>query len=117
MVTLKKPAPTKHVETLLAAADAQLQVIANAQAARRDYLTQVSKSCCPYKEGQVLMHSAGLGVNGLLVNEIVAVEEIRNPGNANRWAVQTWALSKTGEVTKRSVYVDEGHGFEITIRE
>ncbi len=93
------------------------EVISELQGKCHALYLAVSKATCPYAVGDVLQTNKGLGTVGLVLQEIVAPV---NPSKMNRWAISTFAMSKTGEVTKRAVGVDEAQiigGLTITRKE
>lgn len=78
--------------------------IAEAQAQRVSILQQLAELTCPYKIGQKLKTNRGLGINGLVVDSITPP---LYPRDGNWWQVNTFAISKAGEVTRRNVGITE----------
>lgn len=69
---------------------------------RDDLYQQIAELSCPYKVGDKVFTNSGLGVNGLKVVGIV----VPSPRlDRNRWALDTLAYSKSGELTRRSVLI------------
>lgn len=64
----------------------------------------LAKYHCPYHVGMRLKTNKGLGLVGLVVQEIVAPKEF---GPDNRWEVVSYAVAKNGELTRRTVSFDE----------
>jgi hypothetical protein len=64
----------------------------------------LAKHHCPYVPGMKLKTNRGLGLIGLVVQEIVAPKFF---GGSNRWEVVCYAIAKNGEVTRRTVSFDE----------
>lgn len=92
------------LEKSLKAAESLRQEIAAKQRLLADVELEIARTASPYAPGDRVRTSRGLGMQGLVVHEVLAPQF---PSEKNRWAVQTWALSKAGEVTKRSVTLSE----------
>lgn len=76
-----------------------------AKTAERDALyQQLAEATCPYKVGQTIYTSRGIGQNGLVIQDITSP---RFASTTNRWAMGTFAISKAGAVTRRAVLVEE----------
>lgn len=75
---------------------------------RRSLLTEVeleiAKLSAPVAPGDRIRTNRGLGLSGLVVDSI-GVPAF--PASRNRWSINTFAISKAGEVTKRSVSISE----------
>lgn len=78
--------------------------IADAKQRRDTILQSLAELTCPYKVGDRLRTSNGLGVNGLVVDSILAPQF---PSEGNWWQVNTFAISKAGEVTRRNVGISQ----------
>jgi len=87
--------------------------VAALQKERTRTLTKLSELTCPYKVGDRIQTDKGLGMVGLEVQAVVACTY---PTLANTWQVQTFALSKTGFVTQRSVVLDQVNAVELNAR-
>lgn len=76
---------------------------------------EIALKASPYSPGDRIRTNRGLGQQGLVVHAVLAPAY---PSANNRWATQTWVLSKTGETTKRSVILSENDvalcGYVIT---
>ena len=72
----------------------------------------IAQHCCPYKQGMRLKTNKGLGLVGLVVQEIVAPKVL---GKWNRWEVVCYAIAKNGEVTRRIVSFDEADAKELIV--
>lgn len=75
------------------------------EAERSGIRHEIARLTCPFKVGQIVTTTRGLGLTGLCIDAIVP-PTVQTPANA--WALETFALSKTGEVTRRSVTVEVG---------
>lgn len=71
---------------------------------RASVLLQLAQRTCPYKVGDYLRLNRGLGVGGLVVEEIRACDF---PAFNNRWAIQTCGVSKDGSVSRRTLLLTE----------
>lgn len=92
------------IEKLFKEANSLSVEIEALQASRQAVLQNIAELTCPFKVGDTIITDAGLGVNGLVVQEITPPIA---PSKDNRWAVVTFALSKAGEITRRSVTLSE----------
>ncbi len=72
----------------------------------------LAKHHCPYVPGMKLKTNRGLGLIGLVVQEIVAPKFF---GGSNRWEVVCYAIAKNGEVTKRTVSFDEEQAEDLKV--
>lgn len=64
----------------------------------------LAERTCPYKAGQVIVTETGLGKYGLKIDKVVGP---KNPTTTNRWALETFALTKAGEESRRAVMLEE----------
>ena len=67
---------------------------------------------CPYVPGMKLKTNKGLGLVGLVVQEIIAPKFF---GSKNRWEVVCYAIAKSGEVTKRTVSFEEDQAEDLKV--
>lgn len=74
---------------------------------------KLAVQACPFKVGQRLKTNKGLGLTGLLVQEIASAKEF---SKENRWMVVCVAISKAGEVTKRVCTISECESVELEMR-
>lgn len=103
----------------LEAVEAELQKEIAALKNKLEYAQfSMAELLCPYKAGDRIRTNRGLGVNGLRVENVSAPESSRE---GNRWRINTLAYSKAGELTKRTVAIEEcesttgtGTYYEIT---
>lgn len=72
----------------------------------------LAKNYCPYRVGMRLKTNKGLGLVGLVVQEIVAPKEF---GPDNKWEVVCYAIAKNGEITRRTVSFDENDLKDLTV--
>lgn len=72
----------------------------------------LAKHHCPYLPGMKLKTNRGLGLVGLVVQEIVAPKFF---GGKNRWEVVCYAIAKNGEMTKRTVSFDEEQAEDLKV--
>jgi hypothetical protein len=83
--------------------------IADLNRQREILIKQAGELVCPFKPGQVLLTTKGLGANGLDVMEYVVPGT--NPGSGftpdNRWAIYCLSRDKHGNPTKRFVVISE----------
>lgn len=74
----------------------------------------VAEAACPFKVGDIVITNRGLGKDGL---QVFKVTSPTYPSHGNLWAIDTYALTKTGEVSRRVVGLDqyraEGDGIRI----
>lgn len=100
----KKVEDKGSVTSLFKKAQELTEAILKLESEKADVYQKVAELTCPYKVGQTLITKEGIGQNGLVIQSIVAA---RTPTPENRWGLQTFALSKSGELTRRSVLVEE----------
>lgn len=100
-VTTKKPAKQSDKFDKASAIEKQIAALNNDLAA---VYQEIANDSCPYKPGQTIVTAKGLGQQGLAIQAIIAPKFPR-PGNT--WALDTFAVSKSGEVTRRAVLVEE----------
>lgn len=83
--------------------------IAVLETQRQGKYLSICVETCPFKPGQLLKTTKGLGLNGLRVQNYVVPPV--NPGSGptpeNRWAIYTLSYSKAGEITNRFVVITE----------
>lgn len=72
---------------------------------------QIAVGMCPYKVGQVLFTTTGLGVNGLVIQEICYPLDFKE---GNYWMVRTFAKTKAGDVSSRYVGLEQDEADKIT---
>lgn len=71
---------------------------------RKEIRTKIALKTCPYKVGQIVVTKDGLGRHGLSIHAVVPALK---PSINNLWGIETFALSKAGEVTRRGVFLDQ----------
>jgi hypothetical protein len=107
-VTLKREvaqaAPNENEVQLFAQAHELEEHIAKLKKRQAGIFLQIATQSCPYKPGDKLTTNQGLGKVGLVVHEVISPAF---PKETNRWAIQTYAISKSGEVTRRVVGIEE----------
>lgn len=84
--------------------DSLTDKITDLQKQKTKVLQEIAESTCPFKVGQTLIGSRGLAGTGVVVHEIVPPAY---PSKTNRWEITTFALTKSGEVSKRVVSFSE----------
>jgi hypothetical protein len=67
-------------------------------------LQDIAVKSCPFKVGQTLVGIRGLAGTGVVVHEVIPPAY---PSKTNRWEITTFALTKSGEVSKRVVSFSE----------
>lgn len=65
---------------------------------------RMAELLCPYRAGDRIRVNRGIGVHGLKVERVSAPD---NSCEGNRWRIDTFAYSKDGELTKRTVAIEE----------
>ena len=89
----------------LEAVEAELKKEISALTVKLEYAQfRMAELLCPYRVGDRLTTNRGLGVHGLLVEQVTASETSRK---GNRWKIHTLAYSKAGDLTKRTVGIEE----------
>lgn len=105
--TEKVEAVTKEVmekvSYLFSKADELSELIGNMTAERYGRYLEIAELTCPYEVGQIVVTKEGLGRHGLKIHAIVPAV---TPEADNLWGIETYALSKAGEVTRRGVFLD-----------
>lgn len=87
--------------------------LANAKETHANVAQTVAELACPFKVGDLVLTNRGLGKDGLQVFKVTSPQY---PHDGNLWAVDTYALTKTGEVSRRVVGLDQYHAERDGIR-
>lgn len=83
----------------------RLTELIDAQTKERDeLLTAIAEKSCPFKAGDVVYTDKGLGLNGLQVESVSYVSDWEQ-GQDNIWALNTFAYTKAGILSRRAVMV------------
>lgn len=95
---------TKEINILMSDISAQEELIRSLQEQVAEQRVAVAQLACPYKVGQTVWLDRGLGKDGLKIDKLVAP---RSQSELNLWAIETFALTKAGEVSRRVVTVEQ----------
>lgn len=84
----------------------QMEIVAKESELSAD-LQKLAEMQCPFKVGDLITTDRGLGKNGLKVFE-VSYSKYWSWREGAIWVLNTFALTKAGEVSKRAVEVSPG---------
>ena len=100
----KAEASTEDIQKMMAEATDIGDDIEKLKEAQTKVYQRIADKTCPYKVGQTIITQTGLGKHGLKIDKIVPATY---PSMDNKWGMETFALSKAGEVTRRGVLILE----------
>lgn len=73
--------------------------------------TQIAIGMCPYKVGQTIFTKTGLGLHGLVIQEVCFPLDFQE---GNYWMLRTFAKTKAGQVSSRFVGIEQAESGDIT---